>query len=325
MNTEDICISKPPKLKNLRTLPNSNYDDSGTNLAVIDLVQTRDFYLELCEELKVEVPDFLVYINHEEVPIWASFIRSYFEILINDQFKLVSQRQFYLYLRKRVEDKGVFIQNFTGVDVSVLRGLAITFKKMPIIGINDDDHYPAKSFTIIHELVHLIKRHSVICNSSFDSFSSRQEEIFCNAVAGEVLVPKEEFKKQIEYINANEVSLQVIEKLSTKFSVSKEVILRRLLDNSYIDSNTYAKFARQIKENADLDKQKRKEQMINEVLPPIKRIMWREAVDKTSSRLSKLIIKAYSEGVIQRTDISRYIGLDYKHISNFISEASKWN
>ena len=67
--------------------------------------------------------------------------------------------------------------------MEMARALAIYVKEMPIIGINDEDRPPAKSFSMIHELVHIFKRESSLCN---DMRSARSEEVFCNAVAGEL-------------------------------------------------------------------------------------------------------------------------------------------
>ncbi len=326
MNPADILIKRPPARLDLRTLPNHNFDDSGTNLAVVDLIQIRDFYFDICKELNIAVPDFSVQISIEDdIACWAQLIRQKFQISMSEQYKLASARQLFLYLKRKVEDNGVFIQCFSGVDTDVLRGLAISFKKMPVIGINEDDYYPAKSFTIIHELVHIIKRHSVVCNNMYNSFSTRVEEIFCNAVAGEVLVPTDELKKLLSSIQNSIISLQLIENLSKKFSVSKEVIIRRLLDTGYIDSSTYKQFARQIQEMFDDQRRKLREQISAELAPPIRRIMYREAIDKTSSRLCTVLYKGFTEGVLQKQDISRYLGLEQKHIGNFISEVSKWS
>ena len=57
-------------------------------------------------------------------------------------------------MRQKVEGKGIFVHCFTGVDVEIVRGISIFNDTTPIIGLNDNDRYPAKTFSIIHELVH---------------------------------------------------------------------------------------------------------------------------------------------------------------------------
>jgi Zn-dependent peptidase ImmA (M78 family) len=51
------------------------------------------------------------------------------------------------------------------------RGILIYEIEPPIIGINEKDGYAAKTFTIIHELVYLLKHESTCCSDLFDSFS----------------------------------------------------------------------------------------------------------------------------------------------------------
>ena len=91
----------------------------------------------------------------EDPADWARTIREHYTIDLADQYRCGSSRQFYLYLRDRLERQGIFVQCFTDVPVDVVRGFSIYDEKMPIIGINDADRVPAKSPSLIYELVHL--------------------------------------------------------------------------------------------------------------------------------------------------------------------------
>lgn len=111
---------------------------------------------------------------------------------------------------------------------------------MPIIGINDEDRPPAKTFTIIHELVHLFKRESSLCNDMSSSASTLSEEVFCNAVAGELLVPKRALRIVLEHGHYfAPYSIDDIKRVADRFSVSREVIVRRLLELRKIDQSEY--------------------------------------------------------------------------------------
>ena len=231
-----------PQMRNLRTLPDAVVDNSALNLAISDILSARDLLLESRRALKERTVKFGMSINcpDDNVIHWAREIRNSLGIDSNVQYKCQSTRQFYLYIRNVVENAGVFVHCFTGVDTEVARGFAIYDTTMPIIGLNNDDRYPAKTFSIIHELVHLIKRSSVICNDMIDSFSAQAEEVFCNAVAGEVLVPRVNLNKQLGSYTQSEIDLDVVSSLADKFSVSKEVICRRLLDSGKIGQPKYA-------------------------------------------------------------------------------------
>ncbi|MDZ7821869.1 MAG: hypothetical protein U5N26_08690 [Candidatus Marinimicrobia bacterium] len=66
--------------------------------------------------------------------------------------------------RNKLEDKGIFIfltskyREWSHVDRRLMRGMAIFYKVLPIIVINDSDPGKARSFTLFHELVHLSQR-----------------------------------------------------------------------------------------------------------------------------------------------------------------------
>ena len=332
MNPSDIKMPSKPKITSRRELPDGFRDDISLNMAIIDLVGTRDFFVATNRDLGMSVVSFDISIKEREDPIlWAKQIRKMFGIDLEMQFQSNSARKFYLYVREQVEAKGVFIHNFVDVDIRVARGIAIYDKNTPIIGINNADRYPAKTFTIIHELVHIIKRQSSLCNEFFDEFSSQQEEVFCNAVAGEVLVPREALSVKLQTTHQNKpISIADIEKLAKDFSVSKQVIIRRLLDLGGIGKDSYDAYNDEFrleiereKENSKREKEIAKSE--GRKIPSIPRNIVRETIDKTSGSLCTALFKGFSEEVFSKQDISRYLGIAPKHADNFIAEVSQWN
>ena len=244
MNPSDIPLKQIPSVKNMRTMYGTySEDNSALNIAMIDLLLERDFLISAGTELEQDAPPFVPCIPDSTDPIvWANSIRSQFEISIEKQYKCSSSRQFYVYLRNQIENKGVFIQCFTDVPLECARGFALYESTLPIIGVNDDDRPPAKSFTIIHELVHLMKRESSLCNDMTNTSQTLSEEIFCNAVAGELLVPERALNitlKNGQYVSP--YSKEDILQISKHFSVSRDVIIRRMLDLNKIDQLEYGK------------------------------------------------------------------------------------
>lgn len=324
MNASDINIKHLPKIRNLRTLPDAVIDNSALNLAICDVLCARDLLIETKIELREPLKLFeLSAPSTDDVAQWAKMIRKSLGLDADVQYKLSSSRQLYLHIRNAVENAGVFVHCFTGVDTEIVRGFAIFEEQMPIIGLNNEDRYPAKSFSIIHELVHLLKRNSAVCNEMLNNASSQAEEVFCNAVAGEVLVPKLNLLKQLGSYTDEEIDFGMIDSLATKFSVSKEVVCRRLLDINKISYSQYSSLSNAIRVNFENERDRMKEhrRLTGQGIP---RNISREAIDQNSSALCRTFYHGYREGVFDKQDVARYLGIKQSHIDKFMWEVAKW-
>ena len=238
MNSADINVKHLPRLVNKRAMLGASNDDSAVNLALLDLINERDFYVETKKTLRETIPAFILQIP-DALPAteWARIIRDYFDIKLSEQYKCASRRKFYLYLREKIEAKGIFIQGFQKVDVGTLRGVAIVDDSMPIIGINDDDRYPAS-----------------ICNDMFGSNPWDDEEVFCNAVVGEMLVPRTALREVVKGLSG--FDLDSVDAIADKFSVSSEVIARRLLDTGKCDRYWYDSICTELSQRIISEKEK---------------------------------------------------------------------
>ncbi|RMN74615.1 hypothetical protein ALQ55_200010 [Pseudomonas savastanoi pv. savastanoi] len=78
------------------------------------------------------------------------------------------------------------------LEVSEFRGFAISNSLAPVVFINSSDAPTARLFTLMHELAHLWIGSSGVSDAG--TANGREEERFCNAVAGEFLVPEELFR-----------------------------------------------------------------------------------------------------------------------------------
>lgn len=328
MNPGDIPLKQIPSVKNMRRMDGLfNTDDSALNIAIIDVLLERDFLINANEEFHQTIVPFSPKIPlTEDVSTWANAIRSQFKIELEKQYKCRSPRQYYLYLRNQIEKAGVFVHCFTDVPVECVRGFALFETALPIIGVNDDDRPPAKSFTIVHELVHLMKRESSLCNEMTNTRETLAEEVFCNAVAGELLVPERALvtmHRSGHYENT--FSTDDIKQIANYFSVSREVIIRRLRDLRIIDQIKYDTFAERFKKEHEQERERQRNARKNGIKTGIPRDVSREAIDRTSSAVSRILYYGYGEDFYSKQDIARHLGIDQKHIKKFLTEVSKWN
>ena len=105
---------------------------------------------------------------------------------------------------------------------------------------------------MLHELAHLLL--SVNGLSKFDQHyidrlpnQERQIERFCNAIAAETLIPSPDFLQQVRYFPANieNASEQQFSDLAARYSVSREAVLRRFLDQGRVSNIFYEKKAKE--------------------------------------------------------------------------------
>ena len=114
------------------------------------------------------------------------------------------------------------------LDAQEFRGFVLSDTRAPLVFINGADSKSGQMFTLAHELAHLWLGSSAISNASAAPLNGhRREEVWCNAVAAELLVPLAAIRAALQ---PDESLDQSLSRLSRQFKVSTLVILRRLLD-----------------------------------------------------------------------------------------------
>jgi Zn-dependent peptidase ImmA (M78 family)/transcriptional regulator with XRE-family HTH domain len=118
------------------------------------------------------------------------------------------------------------------LDAQEFRGFALSDRRAPLVFVNGSDSKSGQMFTLAHELAHLWLGSSAISDAGAAPLKGhRREEVWCNAVAAELLVLLDAIRAAIQ---PNDLLEQMIPRLTRQFKVSALVILRRLLDASVL-------------------------------------------------------------------------------------------
>lgn len=123
------------------------------------------------------------------------------------------------------------------LDPEEFRGFSLADKLAPLVFVNGADTKAARIFTLAHELAHLWLGTSALSDmGAAPRHTQGKEETWCNQVAAEFLVPREEL--DLEYAQDEPLD-EALKRLGGIFKVSSLVILRRLLDADKISRDQF--------------------------------------------------------------------------------------
>lgn len=173
------------------------------------------------------------------------------------------------------------------LDPEEFRGFVISDDYAPAIFINGSDAKYANIFTLAHELAHIWLGESGVSDVAANSLN--ENEIRCNAIAAEVLVPQNDFLRDWDSIDG--MYRDKISALNKRYKVSELVIARVALTNRKISNQIYnviyAEVLERIREKKRRDKEDEKELRLPlSVTVPI----------KNSRRLTRTIAELISSG-----------------------------
>ena len=170
-----------------------------------------------------------------DVKILAARMREILDVPLNEQFEWGKEDDALKQWRNRLEDVGIWIfkEAFKSENYC---GFCLYDEHFPIIYLNNSMPKQRQIFTLFHEVGHLlIAKGGVDFRRDDDEFQGiyRRDEIFCNAFAGELLVPDDSFP--ISTVPNDEQ----ISECAKKYNVSREVILRKCFDRNLVTQEIY--------------------------------------------------------------------------------------
>lgn len=186
----------------------------------------------------------------ESVEVQASEVRKALGITLNDQLDWKSDDLALKRWREALETLGVFVFKapFKQKDIS---GFCLLDADFPLIYLNNSATKTRQIFSLLHELAHLLLNINGI--SKFESSyinrlpaAERRIEQFCNKIAAEILIPSDDFAQQIAGFPSNAETVQdhLFANLGSRYGVSREAVLRRLLDMARVSQSFYEQKAK---------------------------------------------------------------------------------
>jgi Zn-dependent peptidase ImmA (M78 family)/transcriptional regulator with XRE-family HTH domain len=252
-------------------------------------------------EIKISIPS---------IPETASIVRNYLGMSLEQQFSFRKGDEAFKAWRNAIEQCGIytFKDSFTDRFVS---GFCLYHDEFPVIMVNNSNSFSRQIFTLLHELGHILLGVNGITDVDEDYFNfmnngDRSLEIACNRFAAEVLVPSSSFLKDIAAFEA--AGQEIISELAKKYSVSREVILRRLLDFGAIDQAYYTSKA--VEWNNDYLRQSRGTAGGNWYLTKLSYL---------GEGFTRLAFENYRQGRISKPELAEHLNVKARNLERFES------
>ena len=218
----------------------------------------------------------------------------------------------------------VFHTDYLGATVALdeCRGFSISESIYPVIVVNTKDADGGRIFTLLHEFAHLLLNAGGLCDLDPDNRAQSAEqriEVFCNHVAGAVLVPREVFGAH-RIVAAHRGAVQwgdeEIYNLAAEFSVSELVVVRRILVLGQTSQAFYENKQRDY-ESAWKEFRDKRRGKKRKGGPPVYIMAYR----RNGGAFTRQVFDSYHDDVLNLLDVSDYLGVKVKHITRLEDEA----
>jgi Zn-dependent peptidase ImmA (M78 family)/DNA-binding XRE family transcriptional regulator len=316
----------PPRfevIRDLRRLPGTGAREysPAVQLEIRAANERRQLALELAADLEQELGNFTLEANGSEDPeIVAARVRTALEVTteLQLQWRDNDGRAGFNAWRARIERAGALVFQTTRFTTEEASGFAIAADTAPVIAVNRNDALTRRTFSLLHELAHLMIHVSGVSDIETDGDRPPEDqriEIFCNQVAAAALIPRDvllaEPRVVARGLRSTDWTDAELSDLARQFNVSREALLRRLLTFDRTTGEFYRQKRAQYIAEYVANRARQKEQAKT---ADMKRNMPQETVSNFGRPLVNMLLDNYHQDRITLSEISGYLGLKVKHI-----------
>lgn len=315
-------LPRPPtdfdamSLPDFRRVPGAKPKGMTPELAleVRSAAAVRDEATELANQLN-DLPDTLgdIAALDDDPEELAVQVRDRLGVSLADQRSWREARLAYNAWRRALERFAILTFQFSGVESDEARGFSITGPGYSVVAVNSRDTYTGRSFSLMHELAHVLLNHGGVCDLAVD----QGEETFCNMFAAELLVPRAALvaRSDVKQHAVGAWEDEEIRRLARDFGVSDEVVLRRLLAVGKTTEKFYELKRGEFLRRADVVSVK--EESGGGPSMPVR------VVSKLGIAFVRLVLAAHQQGKITFSEVSDLLGAKVKHVPEIEAWAAR--
>lgn len=288
--------------------------------------ERRELALDMADEIGERPSAFTLRAAlQEDVEEVGRRIRLYFDVSAGEQQLWARQRKTFDGWRAKIEAKGVLVFVMGGPHgplVRQVRGFAIPAEVFPVVAVNGRDKTNGRTFSLLHECVHLVLGQGVVENhiSSYRRLppADRAIEKFCNAVAAAALMPMDTVADTVRPLGKNasaEWTDEEVNRTAECLGASREAFILRAVALGYASPRYYArKRPAFVEEYEKLDKPSGKSVPI----PPHKTML-----NRYGRTFARMVLSSYHERRITMNDAAAFLNVQAKHIDYVARQAMR--
>lgn len=218
---------------------------------------------------------------------------------------------------RQIEDHDVLVTQVTGIDTEEMRGFSIVEpqRPLPAIAINSGDAVRGKTFTLMHELAHVLLRRRSLCDledvTRAPDPDAQRLEWFCNEVSAATLMPRSALLREPLVRNAAAGSVwsdDALVYLSGRFGVSEEAMLLRLVTLGRASREFY----RERRRHFILRRRTDHGQSAGFIT------YYNKQIRNLGQRYIRTVLDAHHRNEITDADLSRYLGMKLKYVPTLV-------
>ena len=311
-----------------RTLPaeHSDADDALLDALLRDVRARQSMVRAVLEDLEeAETLDFVGSHQMEDGPaaVLAS-LRALLDVVLAGYRRQRSAGDAFNLLRESSERAGIFVLikgdlgNYrSAIDLSIFRGFSIADEVAPFVVINDQDARPAWSFTLLHEIAHLLLGQTGVGSARADS----EIERFCDDVAGEFLLPVGELR-QLVLDDSRDINA-VSERISTfanQRNLSRTMVAYKAYRRDLINQEIYRQLSATYRQQWRAERERNRAQNREQEGGPSYYIVRRHRLGLS---LVNLVSRAMSSGDLTTSKAARVLGVKPGQIGSLFDASQR--
>ncbi|MGA8146167.1 MAG: ImmA/IrrE family metallo-endopeptidase [Gallionellaceae bacterium] len=216
------------------------------------MLARRENTLNLMGELGEVVPEFSLSAKLKESPIEVGArLRAALGVSLDDQLAWPNEWRAWASWRSAVENLGVLVFQFSKVAISEVRGLALLRTPLPVVGINNKEIPEVRSYTVLHELVHLMlaagheEAPAIREDRSSDEWNGLER--FAEIAASNALVPENALRNEIVSLGLGgaDWDIQSTRRLARRFRITPLALATRLRESGFMSWERYSVWKRE--------------------------------------------------------------------------------